>query len=480
MSDQSFRDSIGTINEEGKRNFLYPKKPEGRLTRQRSWVAAGLLIFLFAVPWIRIGGQPFLLFNVVERKFVIFGNIFWPQDFYLLAIAMITGVLFVVLFTVVFGRLFCGWVCPQTIFLEHVFRRIEYWIDGDRGQQIRLSKLKWNHPEKLRKRILKNGIFWLISFLIANDFMMVIVGTDEWTKVVTDGPMAHLGNFSGILIFTTIFYFVFAWFREQVCIIVCPYGRLQGAMLDRKSIVIAYDYIRGESRGRFKKTEDRAASGKGDCIDCGQCVDVCPTGIDIRNGTQLECINCTACIDACDHMMEKVDLPKGLIRYASEEEIAENKPFTFSTRAKAYSTVLLGLLVLMGFLLSSRPTLDTTILRAQGMLYQERENNEISNLYTYHVINKSTEERTYDFVLLSPEGGRVEFAGVPNKEIGLAEKKEGSFFIFLPEDQLTGSKTEIVIGLKDGEEIVERIKTNFNGPRKSTKSPPKSGSSTGE
>lgn len=471
MADEqgSFRDSIGTINEEGKRNFLHPKKPSGSLTKKRSLVAMGLLVLLFAIPWIRIDGQPLLLLNVIERKFVLFGNIFWPQDFYLLAISMIIGVLFVVLFTVVFGRLFCGWVCPQTIFLEHVFRRIEYWIDGDRGQQIRLSKLPWNHPEKLRKRILKNLIFWTISFIIANDFMMVIVGTDNWLLVVTDGPMAHLGNFIGILIFTTIFYFVFSWFREQVCIIVCPYGRLQGAMLDRNSIVIAYDYIRGENRGRYKKSENRKETGKGDCIDCNQCVDVCPTGIDIRNGTQLECINCTACIDACDAMMDKVNLPKGLIRYASEEEIAENKPRKFTTRAKAYTAVLGVLIIAMGFLLSKRPTLDATILRAQGLTYQTRENDVITNLYTFSVINKSNETVEYDIVIMNPPNGQIEFIGNPIKNIGVSEKVDGTFFLIIPKSELTGSKTEVELGLMQGDELVDKIQTNFNGPRVHTK-----------
>jgi cytochrome c oxidase accessory protein FixG len=410
--DESFRDHIGTLDDEGKRKFIYPKKPKGKLTNYRTIVAVVLLIFMFSVPWIRINGQPFLMLDVLGRKFIIFGNVYWPQDFYLLALSLITGVLFVVVFTVVFGRLFCGWMCPQTIFMEHVFRRIEYWFEGDRGQQLRLAKLPWNNPEKLRKRGLKNVVFWLISFIIANDLLMVIVGTDEWLKVVTDGPMANPGNFLAMIVFTTVFFFVFAWFREQVCIIVCPYGRLQGVLLDRKSVVIAYDYLRGEKRGKFKKKEDRTTAGKGDCIDCNLCVDVCPTGIDIRNGTQLECINCTACIDACDDVMEKVDLPKGLIRFASEESIAENKPHKFSTRAKAYTAVLAILLVIMGFLLSSRPTVDATILRATGMTYVEKDE-KIANLYNYKILNKSGEEQLLQLKLISPEG-EIEFAGEPN------------------------------------------------------------------
>ena len=465
--EESFRDHIATINDEGKRNFLYPKKPKGKLTNQRSIVAAVLLIFIFAVPWLRINGQPFLMLDVLGRKFIIFGNVYWPQDFYLLAISAITGVLFVVLFTVVFGRLFCGWMCPQTIFMEHVFRRIEYWFEGDRGQQIRLSKLPWNNWEKLRKKGLKNIVFWLISFIIANDFLIILVGSDEWLNVVKAGPNAHLGNFIAMVVFTSVFYFVFAWFREQVCIIVCPYGRLQGVLLDRQSVVIAYDYLRGESRGLFKKTEDRTAAKKGDCIDCNQCVDVCPTGIDIRNGTQLECINCTACIDACDSMMEKVNLPKGLIRFASEESIAENKPHKYSTRAKAYTVVLGVLLIITGFMLSRRTILDATILRATGLTYIEKEG-KIANLYNFKVINKSVEAQELEIKLLSPEGS-IEFVGTPVMHVEVGTLAQGSFFVLIDPSLLTGSKTEIEIGIYAKGELVETVETNLNGPRKRTK-----------
>src|SRR5690606_3206332 len=199
------------------------------------------------------------------------------------------------LFTVAFGRIFCGWICPQTIFLEMVFRRIEYWIDGDRNKQIKLDKQAWN-AEKIKKRLLKWSLFLIISFIIANVFLAYLISGDRVLQYIIDGPTSHLSTFISLLIFTAVFYFVFAWFREQVCIIACPYGRLQGVLLDTKSIVVAYDHKRGESengRKKWRKNEDRTALGHGNCIDCFQCVHVCPTGIDIRNGTQLECINCT-------------------------------------------------------------------------------------------------------------------------------------------------------------------------------------------
>ncbi len=241
--------------------------------------------------------------------------------------------------------------------MEMVFRRIEYWIDGDRGAQIRLDKQEWN-AEKIRKRTLKWFIFFIISFLIANTFLAYLIGSDRLIQYVVEGPLNHISTLISLLIFTAVFYFIFAWFREQVCIIACPYGRLQGVLLDNKSIIVAYDYKRGEKekgRAKFKKNEDRETTGKGDCIDCFQCVHVCPTGIDIRNGTQLECVNCTACIDACDCMMEAVNLPKGLIRYASEENIEKKAPFKFTPRLKGYTAVLVILIgVLTGYVVFTK------------------------------------------------------------------------------------------------------------------------------
>jgi cytochrome c oxidase accessory protein FixG len=463
--DESFRDSIGTIGEDGKRKILYPKKTKGRYMKWRSLVAYGLLVFLFIAPWLKIDGQPFLMFNVLERRFVIFGNVFWPQDFHLLVLAMISGVVFVILFTVVYGRVFCGWICPQTIFMEHVFRKIEYWIDGDRGQQIKLAKMPWN-AEKIRKRLLKNGIFFLIAFAISNTFLMYLTGNDAWLEIVTDDTKDHVAGLAGMVVFTGIFFFVFASFREQVCLIVCPYGRLQGAMLDKNSIVIAYDYIRGEKRARFKKNENRADAKKGACVDCHQCVDVCPTGIDIRNGTQLECINCAACIDVCDSIMEKTGQDKGLIRYASEKQIREKIPFTFSSRIIAYTSVLVVLLGVMGFLLSSREQIEATILRQPGLLYQDREDGEISNLYDFKVINKSTETMDVDIRLLEPEDGRIEWVGQPDLQIDVQKLAQGKFFIYLNQDKLSSSNTEVKLGIYVNGELESTSTSNFNGPRK--------------
>ena len=462
--DEAFRNSIGTINTEGKRQYLFPKKPQGKWTNYRQYVSYIFLAIFFTLPFVKIGGQPFLMLNVPERKFVIFGQIFWPEDFFLFVLAMIIGVIFVAVFTVAYGRLFCGWICPQTIFLEHVFRRIEYWIDGDRGQQLRLAKSPWN-AEKIRKRVLKNGIFFGISFIISNFFLMYIISYEAWWEIVSDKPSNHLAGLSSILIFSGVFFFVFAWFREQACLIVCPYGRLQGALLDRNSVVIAYDYKRGETRGKFRKTEDRSALGKGDCIDCNACVDVCPTGIDIRNGTQLECINCTACIDACNSIMNKINKPPGLIRYDSENNIASGKKKIFTPRVKAYTAVLVVLMTIFFSLLFTRSEVETIFLRMPGQRYQKIDETHYANAYNYKLINKTANDNTYHFELLSPKG-KLETAG--GEEIGIkgSELAEGAVIITLGKDVISGKKTEVKIGVFQGDRQIETFTTNFNGPLK--------------
>ncbi|MEQ9229940.1 MAG: cytochrome c oxidase accessory protein CcoG, partial [Cyclobacteriaceae bacterium] len=379
-AEETFRDHLSTVDKEGKRVWVYPKKPKGRFTNYRSLVSYTLLVVLLSGPFIKIQGQPLLLLDILERRFIIFGQVFWPQDFFLFVIGMITAVVFITLFTVVFGRIFCGWICPQTIFMEGVFRKIEYWIEGDYMAQKKLDKQPWNR-EKVIKKSVKQLLFLAVSTVIMHTFLAYLVGVDKTWEVIQVGPEENVGWFIAMIVMTGLFYGVFSKLREQVCTTICPYGRLQGVLLDRQSIVVAYDHERGESRSKFRKDEDRAAVGKGDCIDCNQCVFVCPTGIDIRNGTQLECVNCTACIDACDSIMDKIGKPRGLVRYASEQNITDKKPFVFTGRMKAYTTVLVLLLGVFAALLIIRSDFDTTILRAPGMLYQEREDGMITNLY---------------------------------------------------------------------------------------------------
>lgn len=468
MTD-SYRDKISTVDEQGKRVWVYPKKPSGPYYKWRTWLSYILLVLLFAGPFLRIGGQPVLLLNIIERKFIILGQIFWPQDFHLFALALIAFVVFIILFTVVYGRLFCGWVCPQTIFMEMLFRKIEYAIEGDWTAQKKLDKQPWNR-EKVIKKGVKHLIFFIISFLIANTFLAYIIGSEELISIVTDPPAAHIGGLMSILIFTGIFYWVFAKFREQVCTTVCPYGRLQGVLLDRKSVVVSYDYKRGEPRGKFRKKEDRDLAGKGDCIDCKQCVFVCPTGIDIRNGTQLECVNCTACIDACNNIMDQVDLPRDLIRYDSEEGIAKGETsrksgFRMDTRSIVYSIVLVLLLVVMSGLLFLRSPVETTVLRTPGVMYQEQEDGRISNLYQYKVVNKTNDK--LEIAIVPAEGAQIEVSFVGNLEkLTLPPQGivEGAMFIIAPREELTGVSSKIRLEVRNEEEVLETVKTSFLGP----------------
>jgi len=464
---EEFRDRIATVDSKGKRVWIFPKKPSGRFTNVRIYLSIFLLALLIGIPFIKVGGEPVMLFNVVERKFILFGIQFMPQDFHLFGLAMLTLLVFIVLFTVVFGRIFCGWICPQTIFMEMVFRRIEYWIEGDANQQRKLAASPWT-AGKAVKKLAKHAIFFAIAVIVANTFLAWIIGADQVIKIATDPVTQHLGGFVAMLLFSFAFYFVFAWLREQVCVAICPYGRLQGVFLGKDSIVIAYDYIRGEPRGKIKKqaaTEGQASLARlGDCIDCKLCVQVCPTGIDIRDGTQLECVNCTACIDACDEVMDKVGRPRGLIRYDSATGIEEGRRKIFTPRVIAYSIVL-GVLVLVNVaLLASRSDVETIILRTPGKLFQKVDDQTISNLYNYEVINKTGEEIPLEF-RLTGGAGEIRLIGKPP----VARKGEvvkGALFIYMPKNRLKGRRNEILIEVWSDGKRIDKAKTNFFGPGK--------------
>ncbi len=458
QNKESFRDSIATIDKEGKRAWVFPTKPSGRLYNLRTYLSWAYLVVFFGLPFIKLNGEPLFLINVLERKFILFGMIFWPQDFFIFGLGLLTFIVFIALFTVIFGRVFCGWACPQTIFMELLFRKIEYWIEGDANYQRALKKAAWT-PEKIFKKATKFVLFFALSFLIANTFLSYIIGADEVIKLATDPLAQSSGTLTSLLIFTSVFFFVYSWFREQVCLIVCPYGRMQGVLLDKETIVVAYDYIRGEPRAKFSKT---ATPEKGDCIDCGLCVKVCPTGIDIRNGTQLECVNCTACIDACDQMMDSVKRPLGLIRFDSERGIAEKKRLGFTTRMKAYSVVLLFLISLEVFLLSTRADYDATVLRAKGMLYQQQPNNQISNLYTIKLVNKTRDSMPVDLKIENMDA-RIEVIG---KSLGVKKEdiSQGEFFVYLNKADIKSRKTKLVIGVYTHNKKIKTLKTNFLGP----------------
>ena len=457
--NDEFRDSIGTIKKDGKRNWLFPKHPKGRYYNARTVVSIFYLLVFLILPWLRYDGEPLFLLNFIDRRFILFGKIFWPQDFFIFMVGMLTFIVFIVVFTVAFGRLFCGWVCPQTIFMEMVFRRIEYWIEGDASAQIKLTNSTWN-TEKLLRRGGKHLAFFVVSFVIANYFLSYFIGMDKVVAYGREGVAAHWDVLIPLLIFTSVFFFVYSWFREQVCLIVCPYGRLQGVMIDKNTIVVAYDRVRGEMRKHFRKHEVREA---GDCVDCLECVKVCPTGIDIRNGTQLECVNCTACIDACDEIMDKFDFKKGLIRYASENNIENKEKVRYTARMKAYTVVLCLLIAVLVTLLATRQDISATVMRARGMMYQEQPNGQISNLYNIKLLNKTRKELPVTLKLENGFDGNIKMVGnalsVHKESVG-----DGMFFIYADTSSLHSRKNNVQIGVYSEGKKVSTIKTTFFAP----------------
>lgn len=461
MSDESFRDIIYTADEEGHRKWVFATQPKGKLYSARTLVSILYLAIFFLLPFLKIHGEPLFLFNIPERKFIIFGFIFWPQDFFLFAMAMLSFLVFIIFFTVIYGRVFCGWACPQTVFMEMIFRRIEYWIEGTAEQQRKLNKQAWNR-EKILKKSAKHIVFYAVSFLIGNTFLAYIIGVDELFKIVQEPLSENIVLFIAMIGFSAAFYAVFAFLREMICLFACPYGRLQGVLLDKHSIVVAYDYKRGEPRGHLK--HEQVQENNGDCIDCHLCVKVCPTGIDIRNGTQLECVNCTACIDACNSVMEKIHKPKGLIRYASENNIAVGEKMSFTPRMKAYSIVLVALMGVFSFLLLTRTDIEATITRAPGQLYQKPDSLHISNLYNVKLTNKTHKELDVRLQLEELDG-TIKLIG-NDIHVKSESLQETTFFLTLNRKDITKMNMPLRIAVYAGDEKIKSVKTTFFGPPK--------------
>ncbi|UXX78489.1 cytochrome c oxidase accessory protein CcoG [Reichenbachiella carrageenanivorans] len=459
--EEEYRDTIATVDESGKRIWVYPKKPKGKYHNYRIGVTVVLLGLLFAGPFITIGGRPMLLLNIFERKFIILGQAFWPQDFFLLALLAVTFFVFIILFTVAFGRVWCGWACPQTLFMEMVFRKIEYWIEGDANQQRKLNTAPWS-ASKIWKKSLKHFIFLAVAILISHTVMAYLIGVDEVIAIISQPPTAHMSGFIGLVTFTGIFYWVFAYFREQACVAVCPYGRLQSVLIVKDTMAVMYDWLRGEPRSKLKKTDQTTAAG--DCIDCKLCVHACPTGIDIRNGTQLECVNCTACMDACDEVMYKINKPEGLIRLSSHTAIETGQKKLFTPRIAGYSVVLLALVTFLSFMLISRSEVEITVLKVPGTLYQKTDDGQISNLYNIQFINKTFEDMELELKVLDNSHAQIDRVGTQRIIIPANDKYEGVFFIKMPPHTIYKAKFSVEIGVFRNGELIDEINTKFLGP----------------
>ncbi|MES2389355.1 MAG: 4Fe-4S dicluster domain-containing protein [Bacteroidota bacterium] len=682
IHDNEFRDTIATVDKNGKRVWLYPRKPGGRFFRLRIWVSLILIGMLFSGPFISINGLPLLMINVFEREFVILGNVFFPQDFIMLAVGLLTFFVFIMMFTSVFGRLWCGWACPQTLFMEMVFRPVEYLLEGDAPAQKRLDARPADLDKVLRKSA-KHALFIAFSLSVAHLVMAYIMGWQKAISLISSGPAAQPAAFTALMAFSLVFWFVFARAREQVCVAICPYGRLQSVLLVKDSIVVIYDYLRGEPRGKLKKGKNgnagngntgsgggpgvssgspaspvlskfpcsgtcagcksgddnsrnqfvkegiansgfstsglrieesadklncgyagsvrpiitetavlsqpqpgnrnqgwkanlqfkKTASGNksqptvyehpeitgaypvferlrvapefrqmlrdtttitgcikpvsvnryvkempglqqiaeigpdilpgeakpvevsvfsisaakglniqtsgtiekqfanstydlkpqiGDCIDCGICVSVCPTGIDIRNGTQLECINCTACIDACDTVMDKIGRPRGLIRLDSEARVAGAKTRRFNMRTIAYSVVLSLLVLLEAGMIAMRSPVEATVLRVPGMMYQVTAAGNITNLYNARLVNKTNGDLYLQPRLKNMKGKITLIGSLPVLKKGAVA--DLTFFVEIQPGELKGNRNRLEIEFANESNVPAHASTNFMGP----------------
>ncbi|MCA9273589.1 MAG: cytochrome c oxidase accessory protein CcoG [Phycisphaerales bacterium] len=404
---------LSTLNADGSRRWLKPKVSPGRFLNRRRAVGYTLIAFFCTIPHLRIMGKPPILLDLMHREFTFFGVTLYPTDTLLFALLMLSVFLSVFFLTALFGRVWCGWGCPQTIYLEFVYRPIERFFEGAPGRKAKQGA--WRKPAKL-------VTYLLVSFFLANTFIAYFVGTDNLFKWMTGSPFTHPVGFLVMAITTFLMMFDFAFFREQVCIVACPYGRFQSVMLDRNSLIITYDEKRGEPRGKKKRAAKAEGDvslkvlpdeqAQGDCIDCKMCVTTCPTGIDIRDGLQLECVNCAQCIDACDAIMDKIGRPRGLIRYGSQAAVIDGKKSRIlRPRTMIYPTIITGLLSAFTFVLLTRAPAYISILRQRGAPFALLEDGSVVNAVTVKVQNRRPEDTEYAFELVDVDGGVVEISG---------------------------------------------------------------------
>jgi cytochrome c oxidase accessory protein FixG len=449
---------LSTLNRDGTRRWIRPKLSKGKHYRRRLVTAWALIAIFTLIPILKLGGKPLMLFDIPKREFTFFGATFLPTDTFLLMLLLFSIFIGIFLVTAILGRVWCGWACPQTVYMEYLYRPLEVLIEGGRNRQLEMDAQGAD-----ARRLVKNLVFLLISAILANTFLAYFVGWDQLLEWMTSSPAQHPVAFAVMLGTTLLMFFDFAYFREQTCIIACPYGRFQSVLLDRNSLIVGYDGHRGEPRAKWRKKEERTA---GDCIDCHLCVSTCPTGIDIRDGLQMECIACTQCIDACDEVMDRIGLEPGLIRYTSQAELESGKRAFFRPRVFVYSAILLIMFGAFTLSLAGKSSADVTLLRGLGAPFTILPSGEVSNQMRIKIANRSPEERSYFFELV--DAGNVELIAPENPlTVAAGETEMTAAFITGPQAAFAGGEVAITLSISDGVDFSTERSYRLLGPAKS-------------
>jgi cytochrome c oxidase accessory protein FixG len=448
---------LPTLNEDGSRRWIRPKPSHGSYAKARRVVAYGLMLVFFLIPHIRMGGKPLILLDIPRRQFTLFGTTFLPTDTLLLMLLLASIIIAIFLMTALFGRVWCGWTCPQTVYMEFLFRPIERLVEGGRSGSLALDKQRSHfHP----RRLLKYAIYTVLAIFLAHTFLAYFVGTEALAQWIRRSPADHPTSFLVMAGTALAIFGDFAYFREQTCLVACPYGRMQSVLLDRQSLIVAYDPTRGEPRMKGKARPADA----GDCIDCGACVTTCPTGIDIRDGLQMECIHCTQCADACDEIMTRVNKPKGLIRYSSRELLEGHKRHLIRPRTVLYPLALALFLGAFTYALATRAAADVTVLGGQGEPFTQQADGQIANQLRVKIANRTHDDHDYRIEVVGAANGS---AVVPQNPLRVAtgQSAETPLFVLLPRSVFRNGEHGVAVRVSDGAGFSTDIPYRLVGPQ---------------